>query len=247
MRFTLSDTKYFRDCVTIIADLVSEARLKFTDDRIELVAMDPANVAMVIYKLFASTFTSYDFKEDVEIGINLSNLKQILRRVGGSDSLDIEIVDNKMNIKILGTSTRTFSIPLLDMEERQQKVPELKFPVTIKTSTDIVSNAIDDADIVGESVAFIADSEKLTIASEGEISRVKIEVKKDENTEIVSELDNLVKAKYSIEYLKKMVMGSKISGRVLLSFNTDYPLKLEFIEIDKVYLGFILAPRVEND
>ena len=247
MRFTLSDTKYFRDCITIIADLVSEARLKFTNDRLELVAMDPANVAMVIYKLFASTFTSYEYREDSEIGINLSNLKQILRRVGSSDSLDIEVIDNKMNIKILGSSTRTFSIPILDMEERQQKVPELKFPVTIKTSTEIVSNAIDDADIVGESVAFISDSEKLTIASEGELSRVKIEIKGDENTEIKSELENLAKAKYSIEYLKKMVMGSKISGRVSLSFNTDYPLKLEFVEIDKVYLGFILAPRVEND
>ena len=247
MKFTLTDTKYLKDCITIVAELVSEARLRFTDDRVELIAMDPANVAMVIYKLFASTFTSYNFEKETEIGINLSNLKQILRRVGGSDSLDIEIVDNKMNIKILGSSTRTFSIPLLDLEERQQKVPDLKFPINIKTSTEIVSNAIDDADIVGESVAFISDSEKLTIASEGELSRVKIEIKQDDNTKITSELESLAKAKYSIEYLKKMVMGSKISNNVSLSFNTDYPLKLEFLEVDKVYLGFILAPRVEND
>lgn len=247
MKFTLTDTKYLRDCITIIADLVAEAKLKFLDDRIEIVAMDPANVAMVIYKLFSSTFTSYEFTEENEVGINLGNLKQILKRAGSSDSLDIEITDGKMNIKIIGSSVRTFSIPLLDLDERQQRVPELKFPVTVTTSTDIVANAVDDADIVGESIALIADSDKLTIASEGDLSKVKIDIKSDDYTTIKSDLDGVVKAKYSIEYLKKMVQGSKVSGKVSLQFNTDYPLKLEFIEVDKVYLGFILAPRVEND
>ncbi len=247
MRFSLSETKYFKDCISIVADLVSEARLRFTQDMMEMVAMDPANVAMVIYKLFSSSFTEYEFKEDMEVGINLSNLKQVLRRVGTSDSLEVEITESKFNIKIVGTSTRTFSLPVLDMDERQQKIPELNFPVKVTTSTSIIADAIDDADIVGESVAFLADSNKVTIAAEGDLSKVKVEITKDENTEITSESENPVKAKYSIEYLKKMVQGSKISSRASMFFNTDYPLKMEFVEVDKVYLGFILAPRVEND
>lgn len=247
MRFSLSESKYFKDCIMIIADLVSEARFKFSEDMLEMIAMDPANVAMVIYKLFSSSFTEYDFKEDLEIGINLGNLKQVLRRVGNNDSLEVDISDNKFNIKIVGNSTRTFSLPLLDIEERQQKIPELKFPIKVTTSTGMLADAIDDADIVGESVAFLADSDKVTVAAEGDLSRVKVEIKKDENTEIKSETENPVKAKYSIEYLKKMVQGSKISGRVSMYFNTDYPLKIEFLEVDKVYLGFILAPRVENE
>ena len=59
--------------------------------------------------------------------------------------------------------------------------------------------------------------------------------------------DDKVKAKYSIEYLKKMINGSKLSEEVLVQFNTDYPLKLEYKSVDKVMLSFILAPRVEND
>ncbi|MFP4189842.1 MAG: proliferating cell nuclear antigen (pcna) [Candidatus Woesearchaeota archaeon] len=247
MKFSLSETKYLKDSIGIIAELVSEARFRFTEDMLEMVAMDPANVAMVIYKLFSSTFTTYEFKEDMEIGINLGNLKQVLKRAGSNDSLEIDISDNKFNVKIIGKSTRTFSLPLLDMEERQQKIPELKFPVKVTTSTGMFSDAIDDADIVGESVAFLADPAKLTIAAEGDLSRVKVEIPKDENTEIKYETENPVKAKYSIEYLKKMIQGSKISSNVSLRFNTDYPLKVEFIEVDKVYLGFILAPRVEND
>ena len=56
-----------------------------------------------------------------------------------------------------------------------------------------------------------------------------------------------VRAKYSIEYLKKMINGSKIADEMTIRFNKDYPLKLEYKALDKVMLSFILAPRVEND
>jgi len=34
---------------------------------------------------------------------------------------------------------------------------------------------------------------------------------------------------------------------VIIQFNKDYPLRLDYKAIDKVALSFILAPRVEND
>jgi len=39
----------------------------------------------------------------------------------------------------------------------------------------------------------------------------------------------------------------KLSDQATLSFNTDYPMKLEYKVIDKLVLSFILAPRVDND
>ena len=57
----------------------------------------------------------------------------------------------------------------------------------------------------------------------------------------------MIKSKYSIEYLKKIVKGGKLSNMAEISFNKDYPLKVEFKEVDKVMMSFILAPRVEND
>ena len=247
MKFSLEEVKYLKESISVIADLVTEARFKFSEDMIELVAMDPANVAMVIFKLFSSSLSNYEFSGELEIGVNLTNLKQILRRSGSNDKLEIEIADNKLNIKIQNKSTRTFSLPIIDMDERQQKIPDLKFPLKIKSKAPIVSDAIDDVDIVGESVAFMCEQDTMTIAAEGDLSRVKIDIKSDDETSIQSELATPAKAKYSIEYLKKMIQGSKISEDVTLQFNTDYPLKIEFLELDKVYLAFILAPRVEND
>ena len=80
MILTLAEPKYLKEPISIISDLVTEARFKITPDAVELVAMDPANVAMVIFKLLSSTFTEYNIEKPTEIAINLSNLKQILRR-----------------------------------------------------------------------------------------------------------------------------------------------------------------------
>ncbi|HIH47521.1 TPA: hypothetical protein HA297_04425, partial [Candidatus Woesearchaeota archaeon] len=91
MRLTLAEPKYLKESITIISDLVNEASLKITPEAIELVAMDPANVAMVIFKLFSSAFIEYDVKKEVDISINLGNLKQILRRINPNDMLNLEL------------------------------------------------------------------------------------------------------------------------------------------------------------
>ncbi|HLC97055.1 MAG TPA: proliferating cell nuclear antigen (pcna) [Candidatus Nanoarchaeia archaeon] len=247
MRLTLAEPTYLKESVTIISDLVNEARFKVTKEAIELVAMDPANVAMVIFKLLSSCFTEYDVKEEIEIAINLENLKQIMRRAGANDMLSLELGgENKLKIQLKGASTRTFSIPIIELEEKEQKVPELKFPVKIVLPSRTLTAAIEDADIVAESVSFEAEPKKFSVLAQGDLSQAKIEIPESENNKIDVQGEK-VRAKYSIEYLKKMINGAKLAEFVEISFNKDYPLKLEYKAVDKVLLSFILAPRVESD
>ena len=248
MILTLAEPSYLKESISIISDLVNEARFKITPDAIEMVAMDPANVAMVVFKLLSSCFTEYDVKKDIEIAINLNNLKQVLRRASQKDMLTLELdADNRLKITLRSSTTRTFNLPIIELEDKEQKVPDLKFPITVKTSSSILNEAIADADVVGESVAFIAEPKKFTLQAEGDLNQAKIEIKEDDITKISTTSDEKVKAKYSIEYLKKMINGSKLSEEVSIQFSKDYPLKLEYKAIDKVMLSFILAPRVEND
>ncbi|MBI2541982.1 proliferating cell nuclear antigen (pcna) [Candidatus Woesearchaeota archaeon] len=247
MRLTLAEPSYLKESIAIISDLVNEARFKITPNAIELVAMDPANVAMVVFKLLSSSFTEYDVTKDTEIAINLANLKQVLRRASPKDMLTLELEEGRLKIELKSGTTRTFNLPIIDLEDKEQKVPDLKFPVTIKTSSSVLNEAVADVDVVGESVAFIAEPKKFTLHAEGDLNQAKIDIKEDEITKISMDGNEKVKAKYSIEYLKKMINGSKLSGDVTIQFNKDYPLKLEYKTVDKVMLSFILAPRVEND
>ena len=119
MRLTLAEPNYLKDSVSIISELVNEASFKIKTNSIELVAMDPANVAMVIFKLLSSAFTDYKVEKETDIAINLTNLKQILRRAKSSDSLTLEIEEDKLKLTLEGGSTRTFYLPIIDLEEKE--------------------------------------------------------------------------------------------------------------------------------
>ncbi len=248
MKLVLAEPKYFKDSISIISELVTEAKFKVNADGLELVAMDPANVAMVVFKLLSSSFTEYDARGVEEISINLNSLKQILRRAKGNDTLTLETTDdNKLKILLKSDTARSFSIPTLEMEDKEQKVPELSFPLVIETSSETLSEAIEDVSVVAESVTFLGEKNQLFVKAEGDLSKALVEIKHGGKTVIKTTSEDKFKAKYSLEYLRKMIAGGKLAENASLHFNTDYPLKLEYKVKDKLLLSFILAPRVDND
>ncbi len=246
MRLSLVEPKYLKESITIISELVNEATFTVSSTGVELVAMDPANVAMVIFKLLPSSFIEYTVDKPQKISINLGNLKQVLRRAKPNDAITLELDENKLKITLKSGTTRTFSLPIIDLEEREQRVPELNFAATVKIASTVLNEAVEDVDIVAESVSFIAEKGKFMVQAEGDLSKAHIEILEGSGTTVEVKGDK-VRSKYSIEYLKKMINGGKLADEVSIHFNHDYPLRMDYRTVDKVSLSFILAPRVEND
>ncbi len=117
MKLSLAEPKYLKDSISIISDLVSTAKFTVRPEAMELVAMDSANVAMVVFQLFSSTFVEYDVKKEVDLNIDLSLLKQILRRAKSSDILTLELEDHRLKVMMKCASTKTYYLPLLEFEE----------------------------------------------------------------------------------------------------------------------------------
>ncbi|MDP4012486.1 MAG: proliferating cell nuclear antigen (pcna) [Candidatus Nanoarchaeia archaeon] len=248
MKLTLSETKLLTDSIAIISELVNEVVLKIDKEKIELIAMDPANVAMVFFKLLSSAFEEYSVEAEKEISVNLDAFKQVLRRAKPTDVLTLELDEekNRLRIKLQGDSTRTFNISLLDIRENKQRVPNLEFPLTIITKTSVFDEAVGDMEIIAESVSLAANKNSFVVEAESNLHHAKVEIQNDKDTSIETTADT-VKSKYSIEYLKKMIKGSKLSPNVTIQFSTNYPLKVVYEVRDKLQLGFVLAPRVSTD
>lgn len=245
MNLTLKDTKYLKEPIFIISELVNEATLKVDEDKIELIAMDPGNVSMVIFKLLSTAFVEYDVKKPVELTLNLDHLKQILKRVNADDLITLELVNNKLKIELKSKSTRTFHLSLINSENTIKKVPNLDFPLKIETNTSLFDQAIEDMDIISDSVSFIIDPKKFTIEANGTLTNAKVDLFHDNGIKIQTK-DNY-SSRYSLEYLKKMIKASKLSDDVVIQFSKDYPLKLSYKITDKMLMEFILAPRVSTD
>ncbi|MBU0930296.1 MAG: proliferating cell nuclear antigen (pcna) [Nanoarchaeota archaeon] len=245
MKLVITDSRLLKEPITIISELVTEVKLKFDKDKMQLVAMDPANVAMVIFQLLSSSFSEYKVSDE-EIAVNLDNFKNILRRAKSSDTLIIESEKNKLKITIKGETTRTFNLAMIDITTADQKIPELDFPIKINTNTLLFNEAIEDMDIVSDSVNFVMKDNVFLINTEGSFSNALVELVPSNET-IITSSTNDAKSKYSLEYLKKIIKGSKLTNEVVIQFDKDYPLKIDYIIKDKLSLGFLLAPRVQND
>lgn len=248
MLLTLSEPRLLRESVNIISELVNEVTLKVDKDKIEIIAIDPANVAMVDFKLLSSAFIEYDVPKPEELAINLEYLKQVLKRAKPMDTVTLALEGDKNRLKVLlkGEGNKTFNIPLIAIEETEQKIPSLQFGSKVTMSSLKFDDAIEDMSIISESLSLISYPDRFLIKSESNLKDGSVELPLSEETVISLEGDS-ISAKYSIEYLKKISKANKLSDQVSLEFGVDYPLKAEYKLLDKLRLSFILAPRVSND
>jgi proliferating cell nuclear antigen len=239
MILKLNDPKLLSDSISLISELVSEVKLKITRAGLNIVAVDPANVALVSLKFPASLFAEFQTEEEENLGINLEDLKQVLRRAASNSSLTMEKEGNKLKLSIQNTVKRTFNLALINLEAEEKRIPELEFNSKVEINSDIFSNAIEDAAIISDSCSF-AVKDKFIIEAKGNLHSTKTEFSSDE-----AKFSGEGKSKYSLEYLQKFIKASKFSDKVSLQFSTDYPARLDFRGAAE--MTFILAPRVEEE
>jgi len=240
MRAKLESPKVLSEVISIISELVTEVKIKFDDKGMGIVAIDPANVAMVNFKLPKSAFSEYESGKEV-LGINLDNFKAVLRRAKANSILIMESQESTLKIDILDKVKRTFQLALIEIESEDKEPPKLEFLSQIQMLPSDLVDAIDDCLIVADSCTFSSTPDSFIIEASG-LNSARAEFSSDE----VKIISGNSRAKYSLEYLQKFVKGSKISDRVFINFSSDHPVKIEFKQ-DNVELAFILAPRVENE
>lgn len=240
MILKLDEPKLLSDAIGIISEIVTEVRIKLLEEGMSIVAVDPANVAMVIFKLPRTVFSQYQAGGEVW-GVNLADLKQILRRAGSSSSVVFEQEDNQLKITIFDKVKRVFTMALINVESEDKDEPGLNFSCKVELSADNFQQAVEDSSIVADACSLISGAGFFIIEGQGSLNSARAEFSGDE-----AKIEGVGKSKYSLEYLMKFVKAGKISDKVLINFSDDYPLRLDFAGV-KAGMGFILAPRVEND
>ena len=242
----IDEPDLLKESINALSTLLSEAVFKVTKSGLELRAMDAANVAMADMKLLASAFRTFEVDKEIEIALNLSDLTSILKRVKGTESVTLELKDNQLHIDIKGATKRSFNIPLLDIKQ-EQKIPSLDFPVTIQIKTDAIEDGISDAEIVSDAVILEADPDTFIMRAEGNGRKAELRIEKGNDSLIELKAKDHIKSIFPIDYLKKFIKAAKLSKEATLYLGNEYPMRIDFKVMDKVQLGFILAPRIESE
>jgi hypothetical protein len=130
-------------------------------------------------------------------------------------------------------------MPLIELAEKEEKVPDLKFLYSIKVNPGDFIQAMKEMDVVGESVVLTGEPNMLRFSAKGDLNEADKSIK---GTSSGTE----TKSKFSIEYLGKLPAVLSLFSEMKISLGKDYPVLIE-LDDSRINWKLILAPRVDND
>jgi len=244
-RVKVADAKLLRDMITAISTLIDEATFDITTEGIKLRAMDPSRVAMVDFAWPKTVFDEYVCSEAMKMCINISEMLKLLRRAGKDESVELSLDEKtgRLQMTIRGKYVRTFNMPTLEAMEEEVPTPKIAFNVRIKTTTEGLRQAIEDASLVSDHVRVEVDQEKMLMRATGDLMGATIELKKGSDA---LEAREPSRATFSLSYLSEIVKAAVATSDIAtIEFSTDMPVRLDFQQPKEGKLTFYLAPRIE--
>jgi len=245
----MADAKLLKDMISAISTLIDEATFDINPDGIKLRAMDPSRVAMVDFEWPKTVFDKYACSEPMKMCINISEMLKLLKRTGKDESVELSLDEKtgRLQLTITGNYVRSFNMPTLEAVEEEVPTPKVAFNVKLKITTDGLSQAIEDANLVSDHVRLEIDKEKMVMRAAGDIMGATIEMKKGSDALLDLEAKEASKATFSLSYLSDIVKAAAATSEVAtIEFSTDMPIRLDFQQQpEEGKLTFYLAPRIE--
>jgi proliferating cell nuclear antigen len=249
-KLKVADAKFLRDMITSISVLVDEATFKLDSEGMKLRAMDPSRVAMIDFEWPKTVFEEYECTEPAKMCINITELLKLLKRAGKDEVVELSLDEKtgRLHVAISGKYSRNFTMPTLEASEEEVPTPKLTFNVKIKATTDGLSQAIEDAQLVSDHVKLEADPEKLVFNAAGDLMGATITILKGSDTLLDLEATQPSKATFSLSYLTEIIKAASATSDIAtLEFSSDMPVKLDFQQVKGGKLTFYLAPRIETE
>ena len=249
-RLKVADAKLLRDMASAIAILVDEATFKLDPDGMKLRAMDPSRVAMIDFEWPKTVFEEYQCDVPTKMCINITELLKLLKRAGKDETVELALDEQtaKLQVKIAGRHARNFTMPTLEASEEDVPTPKITFNVRVKATSEGLSQAIEDAQLVSDHVKIEADSEKLTFNASGDLMGATITIQKGSDTLLDLEVKEPAKATFSLSYLSEIIKAASATSDIAtLEFSADMPIRLDFHQPKEGKLTFYLAPRIETE
>lgn len=249
-KLKMADAKLLKDMITSISILVDEGTFKIEPDGMKLRAMDPSRVAMIDFEWPKTIFEEYISTEPTKMCINITEFLKLLKRASKDETVELSLDEKtgKLQLTIAGKYTRNFTMPTLEASEEEVPTPKITFNVRAKATTQGLSQAIEDAQLVSDHVKIEADPDKIVFTASGDLMGATITLQKGSDALLDLEAKEHQKATFSLSYLAEIIKAASATSDIAtLEFSSDMPIKLDFHQPKEGKLSFFLAPRIETE
>lgn len=245
MKARVVDAISFSYILRTVGEFLSEANFIVTNEGIKISGIDPSRVVFLDIFMPAAYFEDFEVNGEKEIlGFNLEDVNDILKRVVKDDSLIISSSESKIIFTFDGEFTRSFELPLIQVEATQPPSVNLEFPFKAKLLTITYADIIDELSDLGEAIIISSKDNKLYFEVEGDVGSSKVELSTEGGT-LLEASGSDASSVYGMEYIANTSKMRRASDTMELSFGSQIPLKLHFELPQGGYGDFYIAPRAE--
>ncbi len=244
---TVDDAKFWKNCIDAIANLVDEGTFEVKDDGIHLKAMDPSQIAMVVFTVPKSSFSAYSIKADGKVSLNIDSLAKILARARGSEKLSMRAEENKLELEFFNENNkRSFKVPLIDIPAGHQKEPKIEHDAKVVLKAGAFKEILRDAALLSSHLTIEVNKDNFVVDVHGDSADLFSENAKAGETVQELEAKQKARATFPLQYLEDMSKACPDDGALTLHLKTNAPLKIEY-SIADAKLTYYLAPRIEAE
>jgi proliferating cell nuclear antigen len=239
------NAELLKDAIASLAVIVDEVRFRIKPEGISVKAVDPANVAMVIFELGSSAFDEYSADES-EIGIDLNKITDLLGITDKGDTVRMELEEgnHKLLIDVGGLS---YTLSLLDPStiRAEPRIPQLELPAKVVMNGADLRRAVKAAEKISDHMLMGVAGDTFFMEAKGDTDQVRLEMGRDQLIDIkTGEASSL----FSLDYLTDIVKPTNKVNEVSLSLGRDFPVIIDFeIANGAGRISYLLAPRIESD
>ena len=258
MRLTLgSKTKI--DILVAIFQLLKNSntyvQLEFQSTYLHIQGMDKSHVCLFNIHINKSWFTSYEAEVATIVTVDSNSFHTILSRSQVNNTLVISVKDNQeyMNIDLLINNetdkndyNRYFQLPVLDLEQDNLAVPEIEYDADFSLKTKQLYDLTSQLSLFGDTIEISCSEEGINLHSSAEHGKMTVNIPIDDLNEFTISEGETLQLSYSLNYIHKMCLTTKLSKDIDISLSNNFPIRLKYDIGDESYVLFYVAPKTND-
>jgi len=240
------NARVFQGIIGVMHTITDEAELRYSSEGLTVKIVDPAHVCMMDIEIPSKAFSIWSMGQGFDtlrIGLNIDDMKHLLKAVKKDDMLNMSFTEDQINISVGNVEATLKNQDCSNMLD--PKIPALTLPGQYDINISDMYEAIRQCGNVADNVKISLNNEDIIFSSVNEELKQSTKLKFLNN-----HANDGIVTSYPLDYMKDHYTALKKMDKKAIShidMGTDYPMRSETLFNDDIRITYLLAPRIETD
>lgn len=239
-----------KNCTNII-------NIMFHEGDMYIQGMDKSHVCLFDIKILTAWFGTYEVAKAQNICVDSNIFHNVLSMTQEHHKMVIYFDDavepDQLNIDLLNKNEggkdfdKYFKIPLTELEVDILQIPDTEYDADFSILSKKMHEITSQLMFFGDTMNIECSEDNIILGSSGVNGKMNVNIPIDDLSEYSISEGEKVRVSYSLNYIHKMCLTTKISNEIYFSISDKLPIKIKYDLGASSYLVFYIAPKMNDD